>query len=67
MRTLEQALVARLDTARKSGELKKEFNAKIAAQVIVTFLQGFFRVIRVLRDRAEMERQIEALLHGLGL
>jgi len=67
MQTLEQALVARLEAARESGELKKDFNSAVAAQVIVTFPQGVFRVVRVLRDRAEMERQVDALLSGLGL
>lgn len=67
MQTLEQALVARLEAARRAGELPREFNPEVAAQVIVTFSQGFFRVIRVLCNRADMERQIEALLAGLGL
>jgi len=67
MQTLEAALVERLDAARESGELAPEFDSEVAAQVIVTFLQGLFRVVRVLRSRAEMERQIEALLAGLGL
>jgi len=31
------------------------------------YLQGLFRVIRVLVDRPQVERQIEALLQGLGL
>jgi hypothetical protein len=35
--------------------------------VIVTFLQGLFRVVRVLRTRAFLERQLEALLSGLSL
>jgi len=67
MQTLEAALVERLDAARESGELAPELDSEVAAQVIVTFLQGLFRVVRVLRSRAEMERQIEALLAGLGL
>jgi hypothetical protein len=33
----------------------------------VTYLQGLFRVVRVLQTRAEVERQIETLLTGLGL
>ena len=64
---LEGALAERLEVARKRGELEAEFDSRLAAQVIVTFLQGLFRVVRVLRSRAELERQIEALLTGLGL
>ncbi|MFE3191351.1 TetR/AcrR family transcriptional regulator [Nocardia sp. NPDC059240] len=67
MRTLEAALSARLRDATVSGELPHGFPSDVAAQVIVTFLQGLFRVIRVLDERPQMERQIEALLTGLGL
>lgn len=67
MLTLEQALAARLAAARESGGLPATFDADLAAQVVVTFLQGFYRVIRVLKDRAQMERQVEAVLTGLGL
>ncbi|MFJ9370703.1 TetR/AcrR family transcriptional regulator [Nocardia sp. NPDC101769] len=67
MRTLETALSERLLLAARTGELPQDFPAEVAAQVVVTFLQGLFRVIRVLDDRARMERQIEALLTGLGL
>lgn len=67
MQSLQGALVARLDAARKSGELARSFRSELAAQVIVTFLQGFYRVVRVLNDRPQMEHQVEALMEGLGL
>ena len=67
LETLHAALVQRLDAARERGELAADFDSEVAAQLIVTFLQGLFRVVRVLRSRKEMERQIEALLRGLGL
>jgi len=67
MRLFEKVLAGRLAAARKSGELPGDFKPEVAAQVIVTYLQGFFRVVRVLKDRREMERQIETLLAGLGL
>jgi hypothetical protein len=35
--------------------------------VIVTYVQGFFRVVRVLKNRKQMWQQIETLLKGLGL
>jgi len=59
--------VERLESAKKTEELPDDFDAQIAAHVLVTYLQGLFRVIRVLQDRAQVERQIEALLRGLGL
>jgi TetR/AcrR family transcriptional regulator, transcriptional repressor for nem operon len=67
MRALQDALVQRLEAAKAAGELPRGFDATVAAEVIVTYLQGFYRVVRVLHDRAHMERQIETLLRGLGL
>ena len=67
MRAFYAAFTERLRAARERGELPDNFDAEITAQVIVTYLQGLFRVIRVLQSRAEVERQIEALLTGLGL
>jgi TetR/AcrR family transcriptional repressor of nem operon len=57
----------RLKSAKESGELPRDFDEDVAAQVLVTYLQGLFRVIRVLQNRSQVERQIEALLKGLGL
>lgn len=56
-----------LRAAKERGELAENFDVEIAAQVIVTYLQGLFRVIGVLQSRREVERQIEVLLRGLGL
>jgi TetR/AcrR family transcriptional regulator, transcriptional repressor for nem operon len=67
MRTLEGILVQRLEQAKSNGELPHEFDADVAAEIIVTYVQGFFRVVRVLHDRKQMERQIENLLTGMGL
>jgi TetR/AcrR family transcriptional repressor of nem operon len=59
--------VQRLEAAKVAGELPEDFDANVAAQVIVTYLQGLFRTIRVLHNRAQVEKQIEALLAGLRL
>jgi TetR/AcrR family transcriptional regulator, transcriptional repressor for nem operon len=67
MRVMQEMLFQRLEQAKASGELPAAFDAPIAAEVIVTYLQGFYRVVRVLHDRKHMERQIETLLKGLGL
>jgi TetR/AcrR family transcriptional repressor of nem operon len=67
MRSFEQALIQRLDVAKADGELPGQFDSKTAADVMITFLQGLFRVVRVLHKRQEMEAQIEALLKGIGL
>jgi TetR/AcrR family transcriptional repressor of nem operon len=67
MEALRQVLVRRLDMAKARAELPASFESDVVADVIITYLQGFFRVVRVLRKRAEMEQQIEQLLVGLGL
>jgi TetR/AcrR family transcriptional regulator, transcriptional repressor for nem operon len=67
MRMMQEMLLKRLQQAKAAGELPAAFDAPVAAEVIVTYLQGFYRVVRVLHDRQHMERQIETLLKGLGL
>lgn len=67
MKAFYCAFSEKLSAAKEKGELPENFDIEVAAQVIVTYLQGLFRVIRVLLCRAEVERQIEALLTGLGL
>jgi TetR/AcrR family transcriptional regulator, transcriptional repressor for nem operon len=67
MKAFSEAFTARLRAAQKRGELPEKFDVGVTAQVIVTYLQGLFRVIGVLQSRAEVEQQIETLLQGLGL
>jgi TetR/AcrR family transcriptional regulator, transcriptional repressor for nem operon len=67
VRTLQTALTGRLRDAVHDGELPTNFDAETVAQIVVTYLQGLFRVARVLSDRPQLENQIEVLLTGLGL
>ncbi len=67
MGQLEEALVERLELGKRRGELPTSFESRVAAQVLVTFLQGLFRVIRTLVDPDQMAAQVETLLAGLGL
>jgi hypothetical protein len=50
---------------RKTTELPEPFGADTAAATVVTYLQGLFRVARILTDRTHLERQVEAPLSGL--
>jgi TetR/AcrR family transcriptional repressor of nem operon len=61
MKTFQRAFVARFEKAIASGELPRRFPAKASAQVLITYLQGLFRVIRVLNNRGEIEEQLNAL------
>jgi TetR/AcrR family transcriptional regulator, transcriptional repressor for nem operon len=67
MKYFTEQFISRLNTAKKTGELPKEFDSKLTAQTLVTYLQGMFRTVRVLHDRKQIEKQIEILLLGLGL
>lgn len=67
MKAFYAAFSERFEAAKERGELPRSFDADVAAHLLVTYLQGLFRVVRVLQSRAELERQIEALLTGLGL
>jgi len=67
MTLFQDAFVARLEQAQAAGALPPAFPTRAAAQVLITYLQGLFRVIRVLNSRREVEAQLESLLRGLGL
>jgi TetR/AcrR family transcriptional repressor of nem operon len=67
MKFFEEVFYKRFERARTEGELSIKFDSRTAAQIVVTYLQGFFRVVRVLKTRKEMERQINSLMDGLGL
>lgn len=67
MKLFEERISARLEKAKADGELPASFQVDISAQIIFTFLQGYFRVVKVLKPREEMWEQIETLLTRLGL
>jgi len=67
MQAFGDAFKTRLKAAKRTGELPADYDAERAASVIMTFLMGLFRMIRVVNTRAEMEPQVEMLLRGLGL
>lgn len=49
------------------GELPRDFDVPAVARLLVAYLQGLFRVIRVVQTRRETERQLDAMLGALGL
>ncbi len=67
MKQFEKCISARLERGKQAGELPANFQSAVSAQIIFTFLQGYFRVVKVLRSREEMWQQIEALLTSIGL
>jgi TetR/AcrR family transcriptional repressor of nem operon len=67
MALFQKSLDARLQAAIRAGELPADYPAKESAQIIFTYLQGYFRVVKVLKPRDRMWPEIEALLARLGL
>jgi TetR/AcrR family transcriptional repressor of nem operon len=67
MAGFERHFSERLKQAKESGELPRDFPADVTASIIVTYLQGFFRVVQVLKSREEMRQQVETLMTRLGL
>lgn len=63
----QEKLSARLERAKRAGELPLDFQADTSAAIMFTFLQGYFRVVRVLKTRQQMWREIQTLLASLGL
>ena len=67
MTAFQSAFVKRFESARRSGDLPRDFDCQAAAQLLVVYLQGMFRVVRVLNTRRQIERQLDSLLGGLGV
>lgn len=64
---LGHAMTARLTADKESGVLPADFEPQIVAPVIITYLQGLFRMALLSYDRSRFERQIDAFLKGFGL
>jgi len=62
-----ELMTARLRADKEAGLLPAEFEPETVVQVIVTYLQGVWRMALVSYDRARFERQNDAFLKGLGL
>ena len=60
-------LVERLSQDRDEGRLPATLDPQVTASVVVTYLQGIWRMALVDYDRPRFERQIDAFLSGLGL
>jgi TetR/AcrR family transcriptional regulator, transcriptional repressor for nem operon len=62
-----ERMAARMTADKQAGLLPVAFEPQLVAQVIVTYLQGLWRMALVSYDRHKFEKQIETFLTGLGL
>jgi TetR/AcrR family transcriptional repressor of nem operon len=67
MSMLAEGMTARLTTDQEGGLLPPDFDPRIVVPIIITYLQGIFRMALVSYDRPQFERQIDVFLTGLGL
>src|SRR5271168_1443898 len=67
MSMFAERMAACLSADKEAGLLPADFDAQVVVAVIVTYLQGLWRMAMVSYDRARFERQIAVFLSGLGL
>src|SRR5271163_1618480 len=58
MSMLAQGMIARLTTDKEGGLLPPDFDPRIVVPIIITYLQGMFRMALVSYDRPQFDRQI---------
>lgn len=64
---LAEGMISRLTADKESGLLPPDFGPQIVVPIIITYLQGVFRMALVSYDRTNFDRQIDVFLTGLGL
>ena len=64
---LSQVMTARLKADQDAGILSASRDPHLMVSVIVTYMQGLFRMAAVSYDRPSFERQIDLFRTGLGL
>jgi len=59
--------MARLSADKQAGLLPPDLEPQVVAPIIITYLQGLWRMALVSYDRSKFEQQIDTFLNGLGL
>jgi TetR/AcrR family transcriptional repressor of nem operon len=67
MSMLTEGMTARLTADKEAGLLPADFDPHIVVPIIITYLQGLFRMALVSYDRPQFEQQINLFLTGLRL
>ena len=65
--TFAELIVERMNADKRAGLLLATFDAELVAPVVITYMQGLWRMALLSYDRAQFEPQVEAFLTGLGL
>jgi TetR/AcrR family transcriptional repressor of nem operon len=64
---LAEQMTARLIADKEAGTLPAEFDAHLVVPVVLTYLQGLWRMALVAYDRRRFEKQIDLFLSALAL
>ena len=64
---MSEAMIARLKADQQAGLLAPDFDAATVVPIIVTYIQGQWRMALMSYNRPQFEKQIDVFLTGLGL
>jgi TetR/AcrR family transcriptional repressor of nem operon len=64
---MSEAMIARLKADQQAGLLPPEFDPATVVPIIITYIQGQWRMALVAYDRPQFEKRIDVFLTGLGL
>jgi TetR/AcrR family transcriptional regulator, transcriptional repressor for nem operon len=67
MAMLAERMMARISADRDAGLLPTDCEPRIVVPIVITYLQGLWRMALVSYDRGAYERQIDTFLTGLRL
>lgn len=67
IRTFHDYLVARFDAAKKNGELPKDLKSASTAGLLITYLQGLFRLSNLTPPPFELANQTQLFLKSIGM
>ena len=67
MTLLAKGITARMRADKKKGVLPEAFQSVTVVPIIMTYLQGLWRMALVSCDRPKLEQQADAFLSALGL
>jgi len=67
MSMLAEAMIQKMASDKRAGHLPPEFQPHVVVPVVITYLQGIWRMALVSYNRSKYEKQIDAFLSGMGL
>ena len=64
---MSEAMIARLKVDQQAGLLPPDFDPETVVPIIITYIQGQWRMALMSYNRPQFEKQIDVFLTGLGL